>query len=219
MFLPIFFCLSNSAYYRPLTYYSMIKFEHNMTKRYLSASQLSYEGGSHQMLTRASTKDYLAESIWTILPQNFSLPDPNLNKIEPLFLENNNVHQGDRVKCNDIVQLYHTTSRGFLHTHDFWSVLGKGYEVTSFTEVDKGNWWHVRCVEDSEWPTFGHSIRLNHVIKRCTVATDKGCALPPQNGGQYEIYCSFNTHGAELSWKIVEGIFVDEQVKYDDEEL
>lgn len=218
MLLSIFFSFSISAYYRPLTYYSMIKLEHNMTKRYLSASQLSYEGGSHQMLTRASTKDYLAESIWTILPQNFSLPDSNLNKIGPEYLQNNHIHQGDRIKCNDIVQLYHTTSRGFLHTHDFWSLLGKGFEVTSFPEVDKGNWWSVRCLEDSDWPVFGHSIKLQHVIKRCSIATDQRSSLPPQNGGQFELYCSFNTHGPELSWKLVEGIFIDEQDTEEDEE-
>lgn len=219
MILSLLFCFSRSAYYRPLTYYSMIKLEHNMTKRYLSGSQLSYEGGSRQMSTRASTKDYLAESIWTLLPQNFSLPDPNLNKIEPEFLNNNNIHQGDRVKCNDIVQLYHTTSRGFLHSHDFWSFLGRGYEVTSFTEVDKGNWWHIKCIEDTDWPTFGHMIQLSHAIKRCSVATDKTSVLPAQSGGQNEVYCSFNTRGAELPWKLVEGIFIDEQVDYDDEEL
>lgn len=196
----------------------MIKLEHNQTKRYLSASQLSFEGGSRQMLTRASSKDYLAESIWTILPQNFSLPNPELNKLEEEFIKNNHVNQGDLVQCNDIVQLYHTTSRGFLHTHNFFSFLGRGYEMTSFIEVDKGNWWHVKCDEDDEIPIFGHYIRLQHVSQKCSAATDSKCQLPPQNGGQFELYCSLNSRGGELYWKLTEGIFVDQQFNEDEDD-
>ncbi|OHT03222.1 MIR domain containing protein [Tritrichomonas foetus] len=199
LFLPFSLAVGyNSA----LSYYSMVKFEHKLTKRYLSASILSFESGSRQMLTRASVKSHLAESLWTILPGNESSSEV--------------VHQGDVVRCGDVIQLYHVTSKGYLHSHNFFSFLGRGYEITSFNDKDSGNLWTVKC--EGEFPGYGHPLQLQHVNNRCHAATENSCQLPPQAGGEFELYCSLNTRGKEFDWIPTAGIFVDEDEQDDRED-
>ena len=119
----------------PVTYYSMVKPQHVDTKMCLSSLEIAYQGGSKQQMTRAIRAIMLAETLWTIYPGR------NIT----------HVHQGDQLKCGDVVRLRHATTATWLHSHDFDSQLGNGLEVSATSEgEDDGNDWMVECVGEDE---------------------------------------------------------------------
>ena len=176
----------------PVTYYSMVKPQHVDTKMCLSSLEIAYQGGSKQQMTRAVRAIMLAETLWTVYPGR------NIT----------HVHQGDQLKCGDVVRLRHATTATWLHSHDFDSQLGNGLEVSAATEgEDDGNDWMVECVgEDEEVVTMDTHVSLRHVLRGCYLAANSTAEYPPEVAGNWEVFCDDSTE--DNSWVFDRGIVV-----------
>lgn len=186
----------------PITYYSMVKPQHVETKMCLSSIEFSYHGGSRQQMTRAVKAVMLSETLWTIYPGR------NIT----------NVHQGEPVKCGDVVRFQHATTRTWLHSHNFESQLGGGLEVSAFPEgEDDGNDWVIECsTEDEEAVTMDSHVTIKHALVGCYLATNEAGEYPAEIAGNWEVFCDDSTE--DNDWVFDRGIVVAEEADEEDDD-
>ncbi|KAI8377607.1 MIR motif-containing protein [Radiomyces spectabilis] len=139
-----------------IRYGDHISLKHNMTGRYLTSGENTYESGSGQQVVFAGGWNPILEATWIVIPPLESSKD-----------------SGENIYFGDVIRLKHVPSRCNLHSHEgFESPVTGQQEVTCFGndyESDPNDHWRVEKWEyeeddegDDVW-RVGNSFILRHV--------------------------------------------------------
>jgi dolichyl-phosphate-mannose--protein O-mannosyl transferase len=183
-----------SPEFRNVTYYSTVRLCHAATGFYLHSHPVMYGGGSgQQSITGFKDAD-----------------DPNDDFSVLAGFGKSPVFRGGVIPCGSVIQLFHTSSRKYLHSHlQFESPLSKRQEVSCFDGENEENNWIVDCAAGGFW-TRDQPIKLKHSITSKYLTMVKSNVYNNLIQGQLEVYCDkLATSSAQSSqnWVSSEGIY------------
>jgi dolichyl-phosphate-mannose--protein O-mannosyl transferase len=71
------------------------------------------------------------------------------------------------IKCDNVIRLFHVTTRRNLHSHTYPSPLSNNQEVSAYGEDgvgDEGDRWKVICTTKNDYWLRKDPIRFQHVV-------------------------------------------------------
>ena len=169
-----------------ISYYSVIKLQHESSKLYLSSLGVLYVNGSNQQMTRGINKGILSETFWSVYP----LPNESF------------INQGEPVQCGSQVRFKHSVTGKFLHSHQIEGPFGHGYEVSVFNGNDSGDYWTIECGDI--W-SVSSSIHIQHSDTKMYLSANLNNEYKEEQGGGFEIFSDDN------EWSVQGGLFVGEE--------
>jgi dolichyl-phosphate-mannose--protein O-mannosyl transferase len=178
---------------------STIKLLNMFSNTRLHSHDVKYGTGSGQQSVTAVKNADDHNSYWQIKQK------PN---------ESKPAERGDRIKCGDVIRLFHLSTKRYLHSHLFVSPLSNNQEVSAFGENgdltnDENDNWIVDC-DETYWRR-DESVRFKHELtKKYLHISGDTYGRPIQ--GQYEVSC-YNYPNQQNLWKVLEGIYIKPNVQ------
>ena len=118
--------------------------------------------------------------------------------------------RGLPIKCNDVVRLFHLTTKKNLHSHLFAAPLsGNSQEVSCFGEDglgDEGDHWMVVCQGSSEYWRRSSGVKFRHLATSSYLQIS-GERYQRPIAGQYEVVATPAATDKAL-WTANEGIYI-----------
>ncbi|CAF0837242.1 unnamed protein product [Adineta steineri] len=121
----------------------------------------------------------------------------------------NDCERGTPIKCENIIRLFHVTTRRNLHSHKYTSPLSNNQEVSAYGEDgvgDEGDRWKVVCTTKNDFWLRKDAIRLQHVSTGQYLHLSGDTFGRPIHG-QKEISCYSYANSQNL-WKVDAGVYI-----------
>ena len=115
---------------------------------------------------------------------------------------------GTPIACNQVIRLYHSNTKMYLHSHSgFASPLSGSQEVSGYDKIDRGDDWKVIC-HDSQHVNWRREavVSLYHVETGKYLSSSKTFMYQSVIPGQLEVACR-NSLGETEKWMAQEGIY------------
>ena len=127
-----------------VTYGSAVKLQHMATGQFLNSQGVNWGSGSGQQVITTIAASNEASSLWKIIEAHGGV----------------GYKGGTPIKCGAVVRLVHSSTKKFLHSHNFPSPLSRQQEVSGYQGHDSGDNWRVDC-EGRHWQRTQH-VRFVH---------------------------------------------------------
>jgi len=191
----------------PVTIGSSVKLQHSTTDYLLHSHDINWGSGSGQQSITAYHSFGDANSLWQIYTSS-----ENHTKT---------YQHAAPIKCNDIIRLFHVTTRKWLHSHNgHRSPISQKQEVTGYgrdiSHSDSGDNWKVICTHKNkllnDYWRRGENILLQHVNTQYYLFSSKKYAFTDENCrncpiiGQYEVSCNEKKVKGSM-WKSSHGFY------------
>ncbi|KXN67736.1 hypothetical protein CONCODRAFT_86801 [Conidiobolus coronatus NRRL 28638] len=180
-----------------VTYNSMIKLTNLENYFKLNSQSANYGSGSGQQVVTAQPSQSSGEGFW-IVEVGHNQSDKEL---------------GEAVKCGDYIQLRHSKTGNYLHSHQHSSPISDQQEVSAFDGVDSGNNWKVHCHPAGEkketvkeW-LREEPIGLVHVDTNKHLTCNEKYKYNHPISGHIEVSAASKSSSDELKWLAQEGIY------------
>lgn len=182
-----------SLKYDFVTWTSTVKFLNLNSNVRLHSHDVKYGTGSGQQSVTAVKSADDHNSYWQIKQKPNTSGRP--------------AERGEKIKCGDVIRLFHLATKRNLHSHSFLSPLSNNQEVSAFGDNgdgDEGDNWIVEC--DEPYWRRDESIRLKHeATKKYLHVSGDTYGRPIQ--GQLEVSCYHYPNQLNL-WRVQEGIYI-----------
>lgn len=184
----------------PVTFYSIIKLRHAVTKYYLHSHEIQYGSGSGQQSVTAVPSQSDPNSYWIVLP-------PFKSKSESV--NNEEYTPGTIVKSGTTIRLKHVNTGLFLHSHKHRSPITGQQEVSCLDPQNTGDNWilHLESDKNGNW-NKGDKVRLLHADTNMYLHSHKHYFQNPIPG-QQEVTGFQTKTDSQNTWIVEEGVLIN----------
>lgn len=177
----------------PVTCGSTLKLVHVPTKFRLHSHQVGYSRGSQQQSVTGFPTGDDAQSYWVV-------HGPQEEPCTP----------GSTFKKGSSIRLQHSSTRKWLHSHEYQSPLTNNQEVSAFgddNQSDDGDVWIL------EWDTKAKlwkqetKVRLKHKVTGHFLTSYDHAKFGHPIGGQQEV-CGHRQKNKNTEWQCGEGVYL-----------